>query len=311
VTLIRASDWEEESHVWLIPGLVGSSITLLSGEPKLGKTLLAGFLVQSLINQVPILGRDPKPGTYKVAWIGYDSHWGTELKERFPEIHHSLFFQDSPIRFDDDLSWNQLETDLINGGFNLLVVDHLYGLAAELDLDESHFMAQALAPLKHISDELKIPVLLLAHANKSGGGRAAHSILLEAQARHFIRIKGQVTSFNRSLILAGNHEAGTTLKIALSPDACTLKSTDEIDTRAKRNSERNGELISRAKDLIERSPLEARLSATAAGCWMAQQGFSTTDAGGRTLVNKLLKGGLLQRGGGNKSQILAGHKLVT
>lgn len=309
MTLIKATEWQEEQHEWLIPGLVGNAITLISGEPKTGKSLLAGYLVNSLITQAPILGREPKEGFFKVAWIGYDTNWGSELKDRFPDIHDFLYFNES-IRFDDEASWLQLMGELVLTGIDLLVVDHLYGLAAELDLDESHLMTRALQPLKQICDELKIPVLLLAHANKSGSGRAAHSILLEAQARHFIRIIGNVRTFNRDLVLAGNHEAGTTLKIFLSPEECFLKEEAAGELKEKKRRERNGEFLERTRAFLNESPVEARISAVAAGEWMAKQGYASTKGAGRTLINKMMRGGLLMRLDGKKSEITAGNNFI-
>jgi hypothetical protein len=308
--LIRASDWKEEPHEWLIPGILGSAITLISGEPKTGKTLLAGYLVDALISQKPILGRTPKPGKFSAAWIGYDSLWASELQNRFPEIQKSLYFSETPLRFNDLHGWQNLENDLYVRDIKLLVIDNLYGYAGELDLDEAHFMEQALRPLVKIHNDCKIPVLLLHHANKMGGGRAAHSILLEAKVRHFVRITGNIKSFNRELMLAGNYDAGSSVKIHLSPQECRLRDEAGDSIKEKRVRNRNGEMSDKARAFHYFAPPVAKQSALQAGYWMASQGYSTTNAGGRTLINKMLSGGLLIRPGGNKSPITVGPNLV-
>ena len=308
--LIRASEWKEEPHEWLIPGILGSAITLISGEPKTGKTLLAGYIVNALISQESILGRTPKPGKFNVAWMGYDTLWASELQNRFPAIQKSLYFSDAPLRFNDLHGWQNLENDLYIRDIKLLVVDNLYGFAGELDLDESHLMQQALRPLVKIHTDCKIPILLLHHANKMGGGRAAHSILLEAQVRHFVRITGNIKTFNRELMLAGNYDAGSSVKILLSPQECRLREVSSESQKEKRERTRNGEMLDKARAFHQFAPPVARQSALQAGYWMATQGYSSTNAGGRALINKMLRGGLLIRAGGDKSPITAGPNLV-
>jgi hypothetical protein len=307
--LIRASEWNEEPHEWLIPDLISNSITLISGEPKTGKTLLAGHLVNSLISQVQILNRDPKPGAFKVAWIGYDALWASELKGRFPAITDSLYFN-PPLKFNNYDGWKFLISELKSNGINLLVIDNLYGYAGELDLDESHFMEQALLPLTSIFNDYKIPVLLLHHANKMGGGRAAHSILLEAKVRHFIRITGSAKSSNKELTVIGNYSQASSLKVHLSPDECRFRDESRYSQNEKRLRNRSGDMAEKAKIFHENAPVSAKQSALQAGCWMTAQGFSSTNGGGRALINKMLRGGLLTRESGNKSPITAGPNLV-
>lgn len=311
MTLIQASSWIDEPEDWLIDGLVGPSLTILSGEPKMGKSLLAGYLVNSLITQTPILDRKPRVGKFKIAWLGYDSDWANELMERFPEITPSLYFQRESLTYDNQLGWNELYKGLIANEINFVVVDHLYGVSAELDLDESHLMNKAVVPLRHIVDVLKIPVLLLAHAGKNGNGRALHSVGLEAQGRSLIRITGSVRSQTKQLVLVGNRQISTSLKISLTTEELTLKSESDAKAGENRISQRNGEMLTTAQRLIQNAPESARENASAAGRWLASQGVSKTDEGGRSLVNKLMKGGLLARSQEDLISIVPGPKLGT
>ena len=307
--LIKASEWNAKAYEWLIPGLIGNEITLISGEPKTGKSLLAGHLVNSLITQQPILERVPKSGIYKVAWMGFDSNWDGELQTRFPLILENLYFH-NPIIHEDKEGWESYFQLLVSSGINLFVLDHLYGLAYDLDLDRSHFMEAALKPLNFICNQLKIPALLIAHANKSGGGRAAHSILLEAKARHFIRIKGNVTGSKRDLILAGNHEAGTSMKINLTPEVCEIISGSGINKSETRRSERSGVMIEIAKKLLLEAPLNARRNVTAAGVWAKLEGYAGTEESGRTLINRMIDGRLLARAEDSTREVIAGPSLI-
>ena len=62
--LTNALEWKPKELNWLIPGLLCNSITLLSGEAKMGKTLFAGNLARALINQTEILGKQPRQGEF-------------------------------------------------------------------------------------------------------------------------------------------------------------------------------------------------------------------------------------------------------
>ena len=48
---VMIDDIELESEPWLIEGMVCPWLTLLSGQPKHGKTILAGHIATALINQ--------------------------------------------------------------------------------------------------------------------------------------------------------------------------------------------------------------------------------------------------------------------
>ena len=79
MTLTNALEWKPKQLDWLIPGLICDSITLISGEAKMGKTLFAANMARALINQTEILGRQPKSGEFRVAWMGFDVQWQQPL----------------------------------------------------------------------------------------------------------------------------------------------------------------------------------------------------------------------------------------
>ncbi|MTA72522.1 MAG: AAA family ATPase, partial [Actinobacteria bacterium] len=106
--VILASDWEEESEEWLIPSLLCDSLTLLSGEPKAGKTALACHLVRSLVLKTEILGKQPTQKKIKVAWMGFDFKWRREIKARLPDLGKSLYFL-STVDYKATDQWDELE----------------------------------------------------------------------------------------------------------------------------------------------------------------------------------------------------------
>ena len=51
---VMIDDIEQETEPWLIDGMVCPWLTLLSGQPKHGKTILAGHIATALINNQPL-----------------------------------------------------------------------------------------------------------------------------------------------------------------------------------------------------------------------------------------------------------------
>ena len=122
-------DIELETEPWLIEGLVCPWLTLLSGQPKHGKTILAGHIATSLINNLPLLGKKVRPGEHKIAWMGYDGGWRDEIVSRLKPRAKNKIATYSPIRTIDEKQWNEFAQALTTDGTTLFILDHLYGMA--------------------------------------------------------------------------------------------------------------------------------------------------------------------------------------
>jgi len=68
-------DIRQETEPWLIEGMVCPWLTLLSGQPKHGKTILAGHIATALINNEPLLGKQIKSAEHFIGWMGFDGGW--------------------------------------------------------------------------------------------------------------------------------------------------------------------------------------------------------------------------------------------
>ena len=77
--LTLAAEWNEPADNWVIPGFICGSRTLLSGEPKAGKSTLAGHLASSLIHQTPFLGQTPNEGFHKIICMWFDASCQNEV----------------------------------------------------------------------------------------------------------------------------------------------------------------------------------------------------------------------------------------
>lgn len=306
--LTLAREWNEPMEPWLIPGFLAGTRTLLSGEPKIGKTMLAGHLISSLIHQSPFLGSQPVEGFHKVAWMGFDASWQAEYLLKFPFEQDFVFFADT-IRFDQSAEWDQLEKLLIDKQCSLLVIDHLYGLAGTLDLNESHEMMKALEPIIRLQENSNVPILLIAHAGKTGTGRAAHSTVLEAQFRHLLRLTGSTRGSRREIVSMGNLCTSTKYFVEMGlREISTLGSSGESENLRKR--ERTEVALKQAKRFLAEAPSEAKRNFSTAGRWFAEKGESTSAEGGRALAKKLLKQELFASPTDNIPYISAGTKLL-
>lgn len=303
--IVLADDWLESSEEWLIPSLVCDSLTLLSGEPKTGKTALACHIARALITNIPILDCQPINREFRVAYMGFDPKWQREIKQRTPDLLENLYFVD-PINYKETSEWELLSKEMTLLSINYLIVDHLYGLGAGADLDRQVQMQEVLLPLHKLMNYSGAGVLLVAHAPKGSAGRAAHSMASEGAARWLLRLKGSGKS--RTIESLGNNGEAQKRTVRLTPFELTLVSASTNDKTVSQNAD--GLMPERARYILSSSPMELRKSAKALGKWLSEQNVGIADPeSGRTAVNNLIKGQLLRRLG-NKGEITAGPKLV-
>lgn len=305
--LTNALEWKPKELNWLIPGLLCNSITLLSGEAKMGKTLFAGNLVRALINQTEILGRIPKQGEYRIAWMGFDLEWQQEFSNNFDDIRGNVWFADTTNYKNSD-GWRELAKVCYMQEINLLVVDYLCGLAPGIDLNYSHFVDEAFYPLLEFFNATNIPILLLHHANKTGSGRAANSVLIEAKARLIGRISGQQNKKNKTIEFIGNQIETHKLSVVIKPEGVEF-AEGKPKKKEKSDSDEIGLLLLQAKVFNKECPPEMRKSAVKAGQWMVEKQFAGTPGYGRKRINEMLNAGLLKRNG-EKGPLVAGPKLL-
>jgi hypothetical protein len=305
----RASEWiaPSGSDTWLIPGFICGTRTLLSGQPKMGKTTLAAHLVSALVNHEEVLGSQPKPGDHKVVWMGFDAGWKEEFTSKFPRACNQVYFAE-PITYRKSSEWQEFAQSAVELGASLIVVDHLYQLAEGLDLNESHEMKRAVAPLEEMQNATGIPLLLLSHASKMGSGRAAHSVYLESSFRHLIRMNGNLSSSRREITTVGNLDGSRKIKVQLLPESLT--SLDGVPSdKEERKRERTSVAVEQAERFLRLAEFRFRENWTQAGAWFHSQGWSQSPDAGRIKARKLATMGLLAAAGEKSPYIEAGPNL--
>ena len=302
--VVLASEWIEESEEWLIPHLLCDSLTLISGEPKSGKTSMAGHIVRSLVLKQEILGFKPTDKTITAAYMGFDFKWKREISDRLDDLTSLIYLPDSAT-YKSTEEWDSLADQMIALGINFLVIDHLYNYANEADLDRQNQVQMVFGPIMKIIEKTGAAVLLLTQGARGQRGRAAHSVAIEGQARWLLRLSAGKK--NKTLTTMGNNAESRVFQIKLTPKILELI---EGKPEAKERTPADGSLPDRARYIMEYAPLEARESATKLGIWFSTQNMGrNTPRSARTAVNNLIKGELLARDG-VKGRIIKGPKYV-
>lgn len=216
---------EDDPQEWLIAGIICPWLTLLSGQPKHGKSIFAGHVAMSLIQEVPLLGRNVIGTNHLIAWMGYDAGWKQEITMRWKEDADNRIVTYDPIRSLDVEIWRELAESLQSTGVTLFVLDHLYGMAGALGLNDAEQFAVLANLIRPIYEEFGIAVLLLAQAGKGefSRGRAAHSVAIEGEARALIRIYEKRSKGARKIELSSNTNGEETLSVTLTPEVIEIK----------------------------------------------------------------------------------------
>ena len=298
-------DITDDPTPWIIDGLVCPWLTLLSGQPKHGKTTFACHIVNSLLNNTPLLKKEVSPRAHIVAWMGYDGGWREELRERLEiSTNRNILFY-NPIRGLDDSIWWELGLDMRNKGVTLFVLDHLYGMAGNLSLNDANNFALLANLLRPIYEELGIAVLVLAQAGKGEGsrGRAAHSVALEGEARCLLRLHEKRANGARRLDISSNSRGDESLRITLTPLEVESKELP-IDEKGKVTERTSPDTVRRL--LLEAAPEELG-SWSSVGRALHRLGISANPKAGRTMAKRFGIQGLLKSENG---QIVAGDSLM-
>lgn len=305
IKLTRIDEFVDEQQDWLIEGILCPWLTLLSGQPKHGKSVLAGHIAISLIQQTPLLGRNVSEGNHVVAWLGYDAGWKQEVRSRWGDASkRQIFFCDSLRSLEESL-WRQLANSLREKGVTLLIIDHLYGMAGALGLNDADQVAVITNLLRPFYEDYGIAVLLLAQAGKGqfSNGRAAHSVAIEGEARALIRISDKKKGGARKIELISNTSGEETIPVRLTPEVIEI-------TQAK-SSEKEEKSQRVSPDVVREFLLKANPAAmttwTGVGREIHRLGLSSNKSAGRSMSTRWREQGLIKMDSG---VVVAGDSLI-
>ena len=305
IKLTRIDEYVDEQQDWPIEGFLCPWLTLLSGQPKHGKSLLAGHIAISLIQETPLLGHKISGSNHKIAWLGYDGGWKQEVRERWLEKSMSqIVFCDSLRSLDSNL-WEQLAVRLKQEGVTLLIIDHLYGLAGALGLNDAEHVAVIANLLRPFYEEFGIAILLLTQASKGqfSNGRAAHSVALEGEARALIRISDKKKNGPRKIDLISNTSGEESISVWLTPEVIEIKESKPSSKDVK--SERESPDI--VRDFLAKADTREMSSWSGVGREIHRLGLSSSETAGRSMSTRWRKQDLIQMESG---VVVAGNSLL-
>jgi len=221
-------EYPETTDDWVVDGLICPYITALSGQPKVGKSTIATQIALAVVNQIPFLDREIHSKSNKVAWMGFDSGWVRELKDRCGDnAKNSILMQRGMTNLIPS-QWSQLGQYLSDMDIGLLIIDHLYGFAGDLNLNESQEANKVVNCLNAINAQYEIPILLIAQAPKNNyQGGMAHSNILKSSARVLLEMSGTARSGKRTLVVNGKEVASESISIKIDPRNVELLQTTE------------------------------------------------------------------------------------
>lgn len=300
-------DIEQEIEPWLIEGMICPWLTLLSGQPKHGKTILAGHIAIALINNQPLLGKSVKPGEHHIGWMGYDGGWKTELVDRLKPKANNKIEVYAPIRGIDETLWRELAIALKESGTTLFILDHLYGMAGTIGLNDANNFAILANLLRPIYEEFEIPVLVLAQAGKGefSHGRAAHSVALEGEARCLLRLYEKRPHGYRKLDISSNTNGEERLAIRLTPEQVEIKESKENAPREVTGRDS----IETVKKLLENTQHSGDMTTWSdVGRRLTSLGYTANPNAGRSMSTRLRQQGLLKKDSG---RIVKGDSLLS
>ena len=305
IKLTRIDEYVDEQQGWLIEGILCPWLTLLSGQPKHGKSILAGHIAISLIQQAPLLGRNVSVGNHVIAWLGYDAGWKQEVTSRWCETSKGqIIFCDSLRSLEENL-WRQLANSLKEEGVTLLIIDHLYGMAGALGLNDAEQVAVITNLLRPFYEDYGIAVLLLAQAGKGqfSNGRAAHSVAIEGEARALIRISDKRKNGARKIDLISNTSGEERLSVRLTPEVIEIIQAKSSSKKEK--SER--ESPDTVRNFLGKANPGAMTNWSGVGREIHRLGLSSNESAGRSMSTRWREQGLIKMDSG---VVVAGDSLI-
>lgn len=301
-------DYPNISSDWPIEGLLCPYITILSGQPKVGKSTISLHMIISMITDEPFLGRQTNLGKKKVAWMGFDSGWVNELRNNSQnKVDGSLLLQNplTSLALDD---WRMLGNNLTRAGIGYLVIDHLYGLGGHLNLNENQEAARIMNCLQVLVREYQIPILLLAQAtkNQQGKGSMAHSNLFKGNARMLLELAGTRRDGKRALTVSGNEVPSETLQVYLGPATLDLAQKEKgSERKQQRDFDAN---VKKALRLLSSAEPGDLANTATAGRLACKIGISGSNEAGRKMVGRLVQADVLTMG---ENGLIQGQNCVT
>jgi hypothetical protein len=233
------SEVEEENIDWIwFPYLAKGELTILEGDPGLGKSYMAQMVSGALIDGRPLPSVSPrKIPAGRVAYFDIENSTGTVTKKRMSwnnvENTHNFFQDEHPFSVDDDETWDAMLDAIERLRPLLIVFDTINTYMGGADTYKASEVTQRLVKFKQLAARFNCSVLVLRHLTKGGKDKALYrgqgSIAFAGMARVVISM-GVVPDSDDQLAIAVSK-----INVAKKPPALTF---DIVETNAKTHASR-------------------------------------------------------------------------
>jgi hypothetical protein len=215
----------DDDGIWLVPQVVCDSKTLLFGEPKSGKSAVAGGLAAAIATGGEFAGRPVNGGPKRVGIAWTDDRNDREYRSRMAKTYgmERLNIGFTPLRtMTGPRMWEAFGDHCIAEGYEVLILDNM-SRAANGDLNTLPGVREFFDGLDPVVADLGIPTVLISHSSSKTGqnGYKANTPQGRTEITAFVRWHGHVTRHGNSAMTVhfeGNPAPGYDLKIRRDED---------------------------------------------------------------------------------------------
>jgi hypothetical protein len=307
----------ENTQEWLVENMIGSTTTLLYGEPKVGKSFVACALINALLSGTDFLGQPvPQDRDFSVAVLWTDDGAVTEYQSRIDSVWSgsgvpNVRFYEVPVMRSPDM-WQSLYNQVMRNKHNVVVIDNL-SQASNGSVNDDWVLKEFFEGVRRFS-RAGIPVVVVGHSSDKTSVNGGKSPLPMGNTyvsgavrwRCFVR---RSRAGNLTLRFNGNgaqehelivkHGAGARFELL------DVKSAEQIKTAAEA-AERN-----RSKQTLDKNMAMAEfvvtncqgMSGNKAAEMLAAEFPGVTQSSAQTSISKRALSKLLARSEGDKWEL--------
>lgn len=297
----------------IVEGLWSPHLTVVIGQPYVGKTFLVLHLAKAYVTGTPLLGRAVAAGHEHpaVCYVGTDDGAAEEVTERATllGIPDDRFHVATWPGMPTDAQVDQQARAWRGLGITAVILDNLSGMVGAADINSNKDVAPALNLLRRLSQH-GFHVLLVHHAAKpghkgEGGGKTPMgSQVINASARRTVRVESTSGTAVKITVDSNGSAAVEPFAAELRGAEATL-SEKQSPRREPRN--RDGDLrAERARRLLAEAAPEELKGQAAAGRALVRLGIADKPENGRAMIKRDIDAAYL--GLGASGEVLLGPK---
>lgn len=286
---------------WLVDGIIHSSLTLLYGEPKTGKSRLVCSLTRALVSGDDWFGHRLRRDVQRVLILTADPGGLREYTDRLSDLKPKQVVTGAPPSAKNPGAWADLAGSLYASQIGLVVVDNLASWAPGVDWTEFGQTGPAFECLMQL-DASGVPVLVVHHKPRSSKNPAG-SVAVEGRFRHLLRLT------QTTLTAYGNQAPEINYVIASAGDHVTdvrRGSDKSSDVALKPAPVRVNDPHRRAYDTLRGAPQASLRTVTKAADYLREAGIVDSTSSGKTMLEALARlGALTKVGTGRKGAAMS------